>query len=655
MSNTHKGRTVAEIRARRARQAGMLFVAAAACIVLALRWLVRRTWRRALPLYWVAAELALVWLSGPLGIPAGTVGVAALAILITALVWPARSWTVRGWRAAIAGVLGGFALGTVAAGPHALATHPFVTVFLPLLSSMVLGWPWWHHLRHATAAPAEPDVGPHPMAPRVDPLTEHWAGRWDAEVAGVGVCADTRVIRAVEPRAGVTELLLQLIPGRGVTADAIVKKGSEVEVCLDLDASSVGFAPTVKASRVRCSLTHTSYVTNGVAWTGPTYRDGRCEIITYVDGSPGMWTFNPPGFGAKNGLVVGTTGSGKSRALGVLIANLLHAGWMVVVGDSQHGQSLPAWRDKTEYHAGPDAVNLVVRRFHAEAMRRSRLLADAGVEVFDENDPRVKKLGLKRMALVIDECQLIAIRGSKIVELLQECGETVRKLGMSLILATQLPQMASLGGSMRLRDALVGGNCLILRVSNRGSGSTILPDDFVGDPYNIKPEDEQGRPTAGMGYLRNTFKVGMIGRVPKLDETAAAAAAPRVEVVWQVGPVDPASPIIIGSAAAATRTAPATAAAAAPGGLVNKWAVKFGVGRGKTEAPAAPSNSTEWVIACLQAGPASAKALLDRPDCPVGSSQLYALLKTLAERGAIVRPAENNGAYTLPTVVSAGR
>jgi hypothetical protein len=244
------------------------------------------------------------------------------------------------------------------------------------------------------------------------------------------------------------------------------------------------------------------------------------------------------------------------------------------------------------------------------------------------------------------------------VELLQEIAETMRKTGVALVLATQLPQMGSLGGSIRLRDALVAGNCLVLRASNRGSGPSILPDDFVGDPYNIKPEDEKGRPTAGMGYLRTTFKVGMIGRVPKLDETAAAAAAPRIDVVWQVGPVDPASPIVLASATT-TSTAGSTAVAGSTGstadGSANKWRTILGVGRGKPAAPAAPANSTEWIVACLRAGPASAQALLDRPDCPVGKSRLYDLLKDLTDRGVIVAPDRNNGPYRLPAAVGAGR
>ena len=643
--------TVNTQRADRARKLGMLLVAAVAGIVLLARWLVRKTWRRLMPCYWIVAELAIVWLSGPMGIPAGTVGLAIVIALVTAAAWPARSWAVRGWRTSIVAVLGTFAVATTAAGgPAALAAHPTLTVFGPTLAGIVLGWPWWQHLRHLTPVDEPIEFEPEPampQAPVVDELTAYWTRRWEQEVVNEGVCGGTRVLQATIPREGVTEVTLKLSAGQGMKPSAIMKKGPEVETALELNEGAVGFQSTGKASRVRCVLVERSYVAAGVPWTGPTYRDGRCQILTYVDGSAGGWTFNPPGFGVKGGLVVGTSGAGKSRALGVLIANLLAGGWMVAIGDTQNGQSLPAWKTKTEYHAGTEAVTLLGRRLHAEVMYRSKILADAGVEVFDENDPRVIALGLKKLAAIIDECQLFLIRGTPIVGLMQEAAETMRKTGVAIILATQLPQMGSLGGSIRLRDALVGGNTLVLRLSNRGSGSSILPDDFVGDPFAIRPEDDEGRPTAGMGYLRNTNKVGMIGRVPRLDEAAAAAAAPKIEVVWLVEAIAPGTPFTPPKAGT-------TPGDSSTGGAGDKLRNLFGLGRkpADTVQETQPATSADWVLACLRRGPASAQALLDRPDCPVKQAQLYALLKTLTEdRGVIVR--SPNGTFALADKIPA--
>jgi hypothetical protein len=625
----------------RAARLGMLVSALSTvlgAVLLVSAWLLRHSWRRLLPAYWVAAELALAWLSGPLGISETTVAVAVVAALAVAAGWPARSLPVRAWRAAIVVVLGGFAVGTVAAGPQTLSSHATLTVFGPTLAGALLGWPWWHHLRQRPAVEPEPETEPQveePTAPVADPLTAYWAQRWQHEVVDQKVCEGTTLIHAVSPRPGVTEATIRLAPS--AKPAVIMKKGPEVEVAMDLNEGAVGWRSTGKAAKLRVIVVERSYINGGVPWTGPTYDDGRCQATVFTDGSPGHWTFSRPGFGVLNGLVVGSVGSGKSRALGVLIANLLDGGWQVVVGDPQNGQSLPDWKDTVEYHAGAEAVSLMLRRYHAEVMRRSQLLADAGVTAFDVNDPRVRALGLKPMMTIIDECQLVLIPNTPLVALVEQAAETNRKTGAGLILATQLPQMKSLGGSVRLRDALVSGNALVLRLSNRGSGSTILPDDFVGDPFAL-PQEIDGKITAGMGYLRHSPRVGMLSRVPALDEAAVAAGLTREPVRWQVDPIDPATLI----------KAPATSSSGSSGSTAgDRLRAAFGI-KPKTAPPAVqPVSSADWVLACLRRGPASAQALLDRPDCPVNQAQLYALLTKLRDAGRITPPGQRGGPFTI--------
>ncbi|SBT69294.1 FtsK/SpoIIIE family [Micromonospora sediminicola] len=638
-------RTADEIRADRLAKLGRALTALFAVTAYAVATLVKRSWRRLFPFYWVAAELAVAWVAGPLGLSWQTVGILALAIAATAAGWRARSRTVRAWRAAIAIVLGGYAVATVAAGGQAaMAAHPTLTIAVPTLLGVVLGWPWWHHLRHRAPeqAPA-PVLAAEPAAEVIDPLTAHWQRRWEYEVIAAKVCEGTTVVQVVEPRPGVTEALVRLTPG--TKPGPLFKSGPDVEVALDLNEGAVGWRSTGKRAWVRVVLVERSYIADGVPWTGPTYANGRLELARFTDGSPGHWVVSRPGAGVVGGLVVGSIGTGKSRALGALIANLLDAGIQVAVGDPQNGQSLPAWKDAVEYHSGAEKTALLFRRVHAEIMRRSKLLADAGVEAFDENDPRVKALGLRIFGVIVDECQLVLIPNTPIVALAEQAAETMRKTGVFFVLATQLPQMRSLGGSIRLRDALVAGNALVLRLSNRGSGSTILPDDFVGNPFALQPEID-GKTTAGMGYLRTGARVGMLCRVPHLDEAAAAAAAPRVPVRWNVPEIDPASKIVLPG----QRSPDAKATAVTGGGsAVDKLRAAFGAGRKTTTVveQIAPQTPAEWVLACLRRGPASAQALLDRPDCPVEQSQLYALLGRLKDTGRITPPAQRGGPFTI--------
>ncbi|WP_047892786.1 hypothetical protein [Micromonospora sp. RV43] len=638
-------RTADEIRADRLAKLGRALTALFAVTAYAVATLVKRSWRRLFPFYWVAAELAVAWVAGPLGLSWQTVGILALAIAATAAGWRARSRTVRAWRAAIAIVLGGYAVATVAAGGQAaLAAHPTLTIAVPTLLGVVLGWPWWHHLRHRTPPAPEPEpVLIAEPADVLDPLTAHWQRRWEREVLAARVCEGTTLVQAVEPRPGVTEALVRLTPG--TRPGPLYKSGPDVEVALDLNEGAIGWRSTGKRAWVKVVLVERSYIADGVPWTGPTYAGGRFEIARFADGSPGNWIVSRPNYGVLGGLVVGSTGAGKSRALGALIANLLDGGVQVAVGDPQNGQSLPAWKNAVDYYPGVDNSSLLGRRVHAEVMRRSKLLADAGVEAFDENDPRVKALGLCALVVIIDECQLILLPNTPLVALMEQAAETMRKTGVGIVLATQLPQMKSLGGSVRLRDALVAGNALILRLSNRGSGTTILPDDFVGDPFALQPEID-GKTTAGMGYLRTSARVGMLCRVPHLDESAAAAAAPRVPVRWNVPEIDPASKIVLPG-----QGTPAAKAAVSAGGgsAVDRLRAAFGAGRRSTTVveQVAPLTPAEWVLACLRRGPASAQALLDRPDCPVEQSQLYALLGRLKDAGRITPPAQRGGPFTI--------
>lgn len=580
----------------------------------------RRTRRRLLPIYWAGSELAVAGIARGWSVRWTAVVLAAALVTTLAGVWRARSFPVRLYRLAVAGAFGLLAVVTAALG---FSGHLMLTLFGPTLAAVLLGWPWWYELRSRRAVKlAVPATG----------LAEYWRERWRTEVVERGICAGTRLSRPRFPRPGVMEADIILDPG--TRPSMVVNKGPEVEVCLDLNLGSVGWRTTERAAKVELIVVERSHIEEGVPWTGPTYDGGRCEVTTFADGTPGYWTFYTPGLGTSNGLIVGSTRSGKSRAGGVLIENLLDAGWMVAVGDAQGGQSLPAWRNAVEYHAGVDAVDALFLRTHAEVMRRSELLAEAGVEVFDEDDPRVRALGLRLLAVLVDECHL-SLRQDKraLIRCVEEVVALDGKTGVAVVLLTQLPQMASLGGSIRIRDAAVAGNALVLRLSNRGSGTTILPDDFVGDPFAI-PKRIRGNVTAGMGYLRDAEQLGMLSRVPMLDEVAAAARRTFSPVEWRV-------PL---AQDAATTDA---ASAGTDGGAAGRLRAAFGMGSARAVVEAQPANSRAWVLSCLRAAPTSAQALLNRPDCPVKQPQLYAVLSELADAGRINRPAQRGGPFTI--------
>jgi hypothetical protein len=594
---------------------------AGATVLIAAGWVLKRTWRRMLPAYWAAGT----WLSAAtfawLDLPGWCGLIAAAVAMLVAAGWRTHSGWIRCYRATVAGALG---LWAVVADPLSRGW----AIQTLALATLVLGWPWWRHLRDVV----EPDP------PEVD-HTDEWVRRWQIKVIGHGVCKNTALIVAKTVRAGVTEATIRLLPGTKI--GEVVKTGSAVETCLDLPEGSVGWRRTGRAAKLKLVIVERSYIHLPVPYPGPTYRDGRFQIITYADGTPGEWIHQQEGSGTLNGLIVGSSNAGKSRALGVIIDNLLHAGVMVVVCDPQNGQSLPKWRSTVgEYHDGVAAAKDLIRRLHPEVMERSSRLAAEGIDAYDPSDPKIIALGIRQLAVIIDECHLVLTMHRDdlpVVGMLEEIMAIDRKTGVSVILATQLPQMKSLGGSIRIRDAAVAGNALILRLSNRGSGTTVLPDDFIGDPFSIPMEIESGGKklkTAGCGYSRAAERIGMLGRVPFLDEAAAAASHARRPVEWIVDQPDQQP------AGGHQRPAPAasghresTGSAAAD--VANQLSA-FGVH--PSPPPQKPTSTKEWIRARLRISPQTANALLDRPDCPVRPAQLRAVLAELRQSGDIDQP-----------------
>ena len=279
-------------------------------------------------------------------------------------------------------------------------------------------------------------------------------------------------------------------------------------------------------------------------------------------------------------------------------------------------------------------------------MRRSALLADVGVDTYDENDPRVKALGLGKLMVVVDECQLVLIPNTPLVPLVEQAAETMRKTGAGLVLATQLPQMRSLGGSVRLRDALVAGNALVLRLSNRGSRH----HDPARTTSSVTRSRSSGRSTA---------------RAPPAWATCGTATASACSAASRTWTRPPPLPQALASRCAGTSRRSTRTPRSRPPGRAPPPAARRqrpaeapGTGCAPRSASAArpttavvertsPQTSAEWVLACLRRGPASAQALLDRPDCPVNQAQLYALLTKLKDSGRIVAPAQRGGPWTV--------
>jgi Helicase HerA, central domain len=234
---------------------------------------------------------------------------------------------------------------------------------------------------------------------------------------------------------------------------------------------------------------------------------GLACVGRYPDGAPVHVKFYTRRYGTRHALVSGTTGSGKSELLNLIIFIALTSGCFVpVVLDPQNGQSLPFWRGRCLYAAGEDECRAMIAGLHAGMMDRSAYLA--GLRWDDDGVPMTgmpffdyEQTGLRMPLIIFDEAHMmlkaVDRQAAKTIERTVDISRLGRKTGTALWLATQIPSLADLGGEQALRDMLRGGNVISMRTANTvGKGMLGL----VKDPSEIPMYFADGKETYGLGY-----------------------------------------------------------------------------------------------------------------------------------------------------------
>jgi hypothetical protein len=236
---------------------------------------------------------------------------------------------------------------------------------------------------------------------------------------------------------------------------------------------------------------------------------GLARIGRFADGADAHEKWYEPRYGCYHDLDSGTTGSGKSELLNLKIFIALATGWFVpVILDPQEGQSLPFWRDRCIYASGEEQVGKRLRGLYAGFLDRSSLLStwrwdDDGVEMpgmpFFDYDLLGGKL--KIPLIILDEAHLVLKDGTKVQRQITAdvvaMARLIRKAGGKMVLATQLPSLADLGGSQALRDMLRGGNVWSGRTANKVASGML---GLTKDPSEIPRFFEDLSKTAGLGY-----------------------------------------------------------------------------------------------------------------------------------------------------------
>ncbi len=383
------------------------------------------------------------------------------------------------------------------------------------LGGGALALPWW--IRHSERTPdvtAEQSIQDVPEPKPEAPAAPDWRiVRWGKYLAAQGrALPGSKLTEITETSYGWTATVD--LP-RGEHWDKITACLATIASVFDLPDGRVLAEPVNGAPVYRAHLTvlTTSPLETVTKWAGPGLdpAEGIFPIAVTADGERLPWRLWWPGAGMCHGLIAGTTGSGKSAALDLVLSEIAMSDRLIpVIIDGSGGMSLPDWIPHVPYQATSieESIDLLERLVAAmdarfDRLRKVRWTDKHGRARIGRNsiDPTPDMPGI---AIIIDEAHRLLMDGDhgkrirRLVEIITQMG---RKVAFSVILATQQASVSQLGGSSVIRDMCKGGNVVALRTGERVSGG-MVGNVALPEPLHTLPlEWPDGSPTQGLCYV----------------------------------------------------------------------------------------------------------------------------------------------------------
>ncbi|MGW7283956.1 DNA translocase FtsK [Streptomyces sp. NPDC054847] len=215
--------------------------------------------------------------------------------------------------------------------------------------------------------------------------------------------------------------------------------------------------------------------------------NGYIELGRGVSGFPARIQLHDPALGAQHCIVAGVTGSGKGGTLQI-IALAHHVNGSAIIYADPKGSSNPAIETMAAYSGlGPDDAMGALRIWWHILQHRVAESARLGMKNFQPSADR------PWVPLILDEASKHLGENAehrKEATFIVNAGATLgRSLGMPVILANQLMQLAQLGGDAAIRDnVFYGGSLILLRSDSQQKHLIDLPENFAGcNPADIPP------------------------------------------------------------------------------------------------------------------------------------------------------------------------
>lgn len=424
--------------------------------------------------WWVPVMLATIAATALLGFPLSRLRRNRASRVIARIL--ARTWAAcgigrtpeRAYMAIIIATLGGWLSAAIADGP---LERPLPAA--ALIATAILGIPWWAHRRRRARVRVERTIAAWPE------LAEN-AGMPGSRIGSV----------AVDAWGWTARVILR----KGTTPGQAIGKIPEIESALGARPGSLRIVPDEnRADAIVLRIIERDPHSDAISWPGTnaTTISRPVGIGVSEDGRPVTVVLL-----RRHALIGGTTGSGKSGLLNVIIAVLAACRDVVLWGiDLKGGMELQPWAACFDRLATtPEQANELFRDAVAELNRRARDLAARGKRVHDPSP--------QEPALVV-----IADEYAELPEESHDCADSIARRGrapaVTLIAATQRPTQAAMGKDTAVRSQMDMRLCL--RVRERRDVDLILgqgalssgwlahqlskPGEFLlSDPEHSTPE-----------------------------------------------------------------------------------------------------------------------------------------------------------------------
>lgn len=302
---------------------------------------------------------------------------------------------------------------------------------------------------------------------------------------------------------------------------------------------SIDYTPDKKMDAARLLVIDRNPLHEVLPWPGPSLdpATGACQIGLYADGQPALFRFFLPGWGPLSSLIAGSTGSGKSRLVELLLGEAMHSGlivpWLI---DPQGGQSLPRWIDYVDWCAlDIDEARRMLRA--AVRIKRGRQRRLSRVEWTDETGRVLRgketfepSPDMPELAVFIEEAHRV-LADTECAEIVQEIAQEGRKTGVSVTLVTQYPSVEQLGNSMVIRGEVASGNVIVFRTGSRLAGAMAFNGALPVEPHKLPRVWPNGGSAAGVGFTADDLAPRVMMRCYKPENAIHwAETAPRTEL-----------------------------------------------------------------------------------------------------------------------------